>query len=460
MAICMTAMTSELYSHGRSDPEYFLPSHTKVEADLDAVPTRALRKLGRFSCSAFYPAATHLYAAEGMPFLRCVDIVDFPIISPDQPFARIPESFADKHSTIRRLRPGDIVISKVGTPCYAALLSEDMPECAMTRTVLGMSQIDQNIVDPYYLIAFLRSRHGFDQLMRERELTIQYQLTLERTRKVRVYVPEQSIQNAVGGLVRSYYRSVRESVNAYETAQKLLEYELGLDKLVFQEPVGYIARLSEATANGRIDADYFRTPFRQIDEHLDKYTTAQLHALVGFAKGIEVGSAAYQVGGRPFLRVSNIKETGIEVGPSDKYISPALYSVLHHYRPQIGELLLTKDGSPGVAMVVDQDCDGIISGGIVRLKPKTSNVPNEYLALAINSRACRMQVARECSGALILHWKPASIRKLRIPILSESVMQKIAELAIKAKLARRESVELLEQAKTRVEQLIEEAVQS
>ncbi|MDP2758923.1 MAG: hypothetical protein Q8O64_00765 [Sideroxyarcus sp.] len=455
----MTAMTSDLYAHSRSDPEYFLPSHTQVEADLEAVPTLPLRKLGQLSCSAFYPAATHLYADEGVPFLRCVDIVDFPLVSPDQPFARIPASFADDHSTIRMLRPGDIVISKVGSPCFAALLAEDMPQSAMTRTVLGMSQIDHSLIDPYYLIAFLRSRYGFDQLMRERELTIQYQLTLDRTRKVKVYVPERPVQEAVGDMVRSYYRALRDGVDAYSSAQHILEMELGLDKLTFQKPVGYLAQLSEALISSRIDADYFQTPFRQIDDHLDKYSTAQLHTLVDITKGVEVGSSAYQTEGHPFLRVSNVKETGIELGPSDKYISSALYSTLQSYRPQIGELLLTKDGSPGVAMAVDQECNGIISGGVVRLKPKTDGIPNEYLALVINSRACRMQVERECSGALILHWKPALIRKLRVPILPPPVMDKIAELATEAKLARRKSRELLDQAKARVEQLIEEAVQ-
>jgi len=68
MATCMTAMTSEVYGHGRSDPEYFLPSHTQVEQDLNAVSTVPLRSLGSFSCSAFYPAATHLYASDGVPY--------------------------------------------------------------------------------------------------------------------------------------------------------------------------------------------------------------------------------------------------------------------------------------------------------------------------------------------------------------------------------------------------------
>lgn len=300
----MTAMTSDSYSHGRSGPEYYLPNHTAVEADLLAVLTVPLRKLGHFSCSAFYPAATHLYNDEGRPFLRCVDIVDYPIIPSDQPFARIPSEFADAYSTIRHLKAGDIVISKVGSPCFASLLSEDMENAAMTRTVLGMSHINIEIVDPHYLIAFLRSRYGFDQLMRERELTIQYQLTLDRTRKVKLFTPPITVQKQVGNFVRTYYQCLSES------------------------------------------------------------------------------------------------------------------------------------------------------------KAASDDVPLEYLALVINSKACRMQVEQECSGALILHWKPSSIRKLRIPLLPSDKMKKIEGLVIQAKQSQRKSAQLLDQAKSRVEQLIEKAVQA
>ena len=174
MAILMLTKASEIVSHGRSDPEYFLPHHTSIEVELSKVPTLPMRDIGRFTCSAFYPAATHLYNENGMPFLRCVDIVDYPVLSPDQPYARIPASFVNAYSSVRCLAPGDIVISKVGTPCYASLLSDEMPPAAMTRTVLGITHIDREKIDPLFLIAFLRCRYGFDQLMRERELTIQY----------------------------------------------------------------------------------------------------------------------------------------------------------------------------------------------------------------------------------------------------------------------------------------------
>jgi type I restriction enzyme S subunit len=459
MAITMIVKTSDLSNHNRSDPEYYLPNHTTIESYLEKVPTLPLGSLGDFCCSAFYPAATHLYNNDGRPFLRCVDIIEHPIISADQSFARIPVSFANKYSTIRHLKSGDIVISKVGTPCYASLLNEDIEIAAMTRTVLGMSNINTALVDPFYLVAFLRSKYGFDQLMRERELTIQYQLTLDRTRKVKVFIPEPKIQNEIGNMMRQYYKTIETSKVYYAQAQKLLETELGLENLRLERSLGYTTNYSNVFLNNRVDADYYQIPFIQIHKHLDKLNTVNLSSLVHIVKGIEVGSKLYVDEGKIFLRVSNITEKGIKLSSSDKYISKETFcSLAPIYQPKVGELILTKDGTAGTCLVVDEEIEGIISGGIVRLIRKSEDVPSEYLALVINSKACRMQVEQCCSGALILHWKLESIRKLRIPILPLSKMKAIAELVVCSKDKMHQSAKLLEQAKSRVEQLIEEGV--
>jgi len=183
-----------------------------------------------------------------------------------------------------------------------------------------------------------------------------------------------------------------------------------------------------------------------------------LRQIADFIKGIEVGSNSYTEHGIPFLRVSNIKEIGISLGNSDKYISEQLYRALKSYQPQVGEILLTKDGTPGICYAVTEPIDGIVSGGIIRLVLKDYSLPIEYLTLVVNSKVCRMQIEQECSGALIVHWKPGSIKKLKIPILSDSIMKKLNDLVSNSKKARNESQWLLEKAKHRIEELIEQAV--
>lgn len=194
-----------------------------------------------------------------------------------------------------------------------------------------------------------------------------------------------------------------------------------------------------------------------MESHIQSIQSVSLSSICTFVKGVEVGTPAYTTNGPTFIRVSNLTKEGFSFGNSDKYISNELYKNLKSYQPQIGDILLTKDGTIGTCYVVDEYVEGIISSGIMNLNLIDSKIPKEYLALVINSKLCQMQAERECSGALITHWKPEQIRNLRIPVLKPEIMDQINELCKQSKTARKESKRLLEQAKLRVEQLIEEA---
>ncbi|PIW35130.1 MAG: hypothetical protein COW25_00975 [Candidatus Nealsonbacteria bacterium CG15_BIG_FIL_POST_REV_8_21_14_020_37_12] len=97
---------------------------------------------------------------------------------------------------------------------------------------------------------------------------------------------------------------------------------------------------------------------------------------------------------------------------------------------------------------------GIIAGGILRLKVK-NDINSEYLTLCINSIIGRMQAERDSGGSVIAHWKPEQIKNILIPILPKQTQQKIADLVQKSHEARKKAKELLEEAKQKVEELME-----
>ena len=167
MAVWSTIRLCELDLGDRIDAEYFQPYFLKTATALEG-KGKQLRELSKLMCSAFYPAATQLYEIGEVPFIRCVDVISHPIITGDQPFERIPKDFLEANRSIHTVKTGDIVITKVGTPCYASLVHEDLGYAALTRTVLGVTDIKEELVDPYYLVVFLRSVYGYYQLMRER----------------------------------------------------------------------------------------------------------------------------------------------------------------------------------------------------------------------------------------------------------------------------------------------------
>jgi type I restriction enzyme M protein len=90
---------------------------------------------------------------------------------------------------------------------------------------------------------------------------------------------------------------------------------------------------------------------------------------------------------------------------------------------------------------------------------RSSDLDPVYLSLYLNSAAGQMQVEmhqRGSSGQLELY--PFDIRKFLIWPAPERFQKELRDLHEKAAAAERESKRLLAQAKTRVEQLIEEAV--
>ncbi len=188
--------------------------------------------------------------------------------------------------------------------------------------------------------------------------------------------------------------------------------------------------------------------------------------LVRIKKGVEVGSGEYLDEGIPFVRVSNISPFEIT---EEKYISEQLYSDLtagkqdvpfeksKNHQPQQGEILFSKDGSPGIAYYLKERPQKIVvSGGILRLKSKTDKVSNEYLTLVLNSITTQEQIRRDVGGSVILHWRPEQVKGTSIPILPEA-----KQLGIQRKMTeffnlRKQSKQLLENAKRAVEMAIEQ----
>ena len=82
-------------------------------------------------------------------------------------------------------------------------------------------------------------------------------------------------------------------------------------------------------------------------------------------------------------------------------------------------------------------------------------IDSEYLSLVISSIIGQMQAERDAGGSIMAHWKPEQIKNILIPILPKEIQEKIADLVKKSHEARKKSKELLEEAKRRVEEMIE-----
>ncbi len=263
-----------------------------------------------------------------------------------------------------------------------------------------------------------------------------------------------------------------ESVEAYKQSQTLLLAELGFTDWQPKHQLTFVKNYSDTQQAERIDAEYFQPKYEEIIEAIKGYSGGwdTLENLFHIKKCIEVGSSEYLDEGVPFVRVSNISPFEIS---EEKYISESLYSELtpdeqdipfeksKNHQPQQGEILFSKDGSPGIAHYLKEKPKKMIpSSGILRLKNKTDRVNNEYLTLVLNSILTQEQVNRDVGGSIILHWRPDQVKETVIPILSEAKQTQIQQKATESFNLRKQSKHLLECAKRGVEMAIEQDEQT
>lgn len=441
----------------RFDSEYFTKEYLCIENKLRQVSTEKLGLVASTIASAFYPAATDLYEIGDTAFVRCVDCIDYPIITKEQDckFEKIPREFGKSNKGIAFLKQNDLIITKVGSPCFTSIVL-DYDEIALSRTVLGIRDIKPD-VNPYYLMVFLRSKYGFGQLYRQRELTIQYQLTLPRVKSIDIFIASPHLQKEIHNCCIQYLECIRKSILLYRESKNRVVRELFSESEISKNNISIKSIAESFNISGRLDAEYYQPKYDELFAMLSKHKSKNLggkDGLVSIKKSIEPGSEAYKDEGIPFVRVSDIDKFEI-TSPEIKLPQDIVPNIENLY-PKKDTILLSKDGSVGIAHKVQEDLEVVTSGALLHLTVKNINeILPDYLTLVLNSPIVQLQAERDCNGAIIQHWKPADIEKVVIPVLDMEKQIEIADKVQESFRLRKKSKELLEIAVKAVELAIE-----
>jgi restriction endonuclease S subunit len=444
---------SQLEGALRLDAEYYQPEYLNLISNLKTQKSKfLLKELTEKIVSGSY---IDTYFEKGALYLRVNNITEYDFDLSDIKFVDINFSKIPSKITIKA---GDLVLGRTGTIGLTHLVDERLDGAVMSQHITKII-VNEKLINKYYLIAYLNSKFTRKQMEREALGSMQVELTLDATKNLLVLVPTPKEQEEIGDLIQKFYELNKQSEAFYSQAEDLLLEELGLKDFKVGDDLSYIVNLSKIKSAHRADAEYFQPKYERLISKI-KYKMEKLNNLLlpkgGIKKGIEIGSEQYQEEGKLFIRVSNLSKHGHGLVERDqKYLSEELYQKLKKdFEPKVGEILLTKDATPGIAYLLKEPVEGIIAGGILRLRVKPDINP-EYLALVINSIVGQIQVEKDTGGSVIFHWRPNQIKNILIPILPKPTQQKIADLVQKSHEARQKAKQLLEEAKRKVEELIE-----
>lgn len=432
----------------RIDSEYFAQKYAKTDNMLSYLNCKKLYQL-----SSKITDGTHFtpnYIDNGYKFFSAINVSDN-YFDADAGFKYISEAEHKQLYSRCNPEPNDVIMRKVGVGIRKACVVPDLKD--QFSIFVSVALIKCKSINPYYLSTFINSRYGQIQFLRFNKGIGQPDLHLEDISRCLVPILLQSFQLQIEQMVKSAHAKLEESKQLYAAAEDQLLSELGLKDWQPKNDNINVKTLKESfLSSGRLDAEYYQSKYDALFAQLSNYECNTLKQIVNINKSVEPGSDAYQDNGIPFVRVSDVDNFGIS--DPNIFLSPDNFD-LQELRPKKDTILLSKDGSVGIAYKVEKDLDCITSGALLHLTVFNQDYNPDYLTLVLNSKIVKMQAERDANGAIIQHWKPSEIEQVIIPKLPKSIQNEISSKIQKSFALKTESKCLLEEAKKMVEQEIE-----
>lgn len=354
------------------------------------------------------------------------------------------------------LKSNDIIVTIIGATLdiigRATKINQEILPANINQNI-ALIRINFQKILPDYLNIYLNSFYGRHYLYYLSRQTEQVNLNCEEVGRLKVPMLSKNFQTYIETLVISAHQKLEQSKQLYQSAEAMLLEELGFDDFSLTCNNVAIKSLSESfSVSGRLDAEYYQPKYDEIIKHIKKTHHQPLKSIVTIKKSIEPGSDAYQDNGIPFVRVADLTKFGLSE-PSI-FLSKETYSKT--LSPKKDTILLSKDGSIGIAYTIKNETDIITSSALLHLNLKMDSIHPEYLTLVLNSVFVQLQAERDAGGSIIQHWRQSEIENILIPILSIDIQRAIETNIQKSFTLRSESKQLLAKAKAAVECAIEQ----
>jgi restriction endonuclease S subunit len=285
------------------------------------------------------------------------------------------------------------------------------------------------------------------------------QITLPMSELRRVPIPPiaDKDQDEIDALFSQSRASAASAVSRFDSACRLLESELGLDKLIVQKTMGYTARFSDLESSHRSDAQHYQPRFKQLIDHLSGFPLARVRDIRSLnRRGLQ--PIYLKNGDVDVVNSQHLGPTHINYDGLEKTSSKAFASAPEAHIQKDDLLIYTTGAYVGRTNVYLSDAPAMASNhvNILRLQP---GIDAAYIALVFQSKVGQFQTQQHARGSAQAELYPSDIDRFVVPLLDFGKQKAIGDLVRESLVKQQQSRLLIEQAKTRVEQLIEAAVQ-
>ncbi len=349
------------------------------------------------------------------------------------------------------LKENDVLISSIGHGSIGKIqLFRYEGSFATVSEVTVVRLREKN--SPGFIAAFLSSKYGQAQIARY-VTGATGQLHLYPSDVQRIFLPTISafFQSRFDLLFDTEWKCYRTRREAQRKAEDTLLQALGLMDWTPPEPLAYTANASEAFAAGRIDAQYFRPLFADVEKRLvDTGRAVELGAIL--STNCRGRQPDYADGGLPVINSKHVRSNRVVL--SDNRAATEADSPVFIEK---GDVLVngTGVGTIGRAAPYLHDQRALPDNHVTVLR--TAHVDPVYLAVFLNSPLGQWQIERHIKGSSgQIELYPGDIAKIVFWDAPADVQATVRKAVLSAFTEERRAQDLLEAARRAVEIAIED----
>lgn len=441
--------TNELERFSRIDAEYYHPKYLVLQK---------LYKKGIWS-----PIGRHLRTCEyglsiamntegkGYGILRMDNLQGGFAFDDDLKYAPINEEVFDKY----KLQKDDVLFNRVNSEEFVGRTGiYKLSGNHVFASYLVRCQTKENELLPDYLNIFLNTKYGILSIRRmSRRAVNQANVNAQELKAIKIPLPPLRFQEEIRNLLEKSHELLEKSKNLYSQAEALLFEGLGIKNIdLSHEPCYEVNSANTITAN-RNDAEYYQPKYEKIVNTIKKYfggfsfvKNEFVQVKDSFLKDNSKFYSYVEIGGID-ISYGNIECLNLK---GDKL--PANAKIVTHG----GELIISKvRPTRGAVTIIPEDWKEVICSGAFVVLKENGTIRKEVLNVFLKSIIGKELLGRPVTGTSYPTVDDKDVLELPIPLIKQKLQNQIAELLNGSNSTYRRAMILLEEARKKVEEIIE-----
>lgn len=328
---------------------------------------------------------------------------------------------------------GQFIISKIDARNGAFGVIPDELEGAIVTNDFPLFNVNKERINPQFLLLITTTKEfiKFAQSCSS-GTTNRQRMDVDLFLNQKIPLPSMEEQNEI---INNYNKKIKE---AHDLAQQAKDLEGEIEKYLF-DALGIEYKIGENIKKGLQTIEYAKVEkwsiediFKKNSIQSNKYNLITLNSLCTLITDGTHQTPTYYKDGVIFLSAKNVTKKVIN-WDNVKYVSRNAHNeYCIRVKPEVGDILLAKNGTTGVGAIVDKDIEFSIYVSLALLKPKKDMVNSTFLLYLINSKIAKMQFNSRLIGIGVPNLHLGEIKEVVIPLppLEEqnSIVKRISKM--------------------------------